>query len=155
MKKKGYWFSPFFKECFKDIKPSKKVPRGVMNTLEKTTFDTDIIKKVGLMSKEDILAVLYDITKNGQASKDTWNIIGYFEHNGSVLDCFCYWNSDDQGWDCVAYGVGAWSAGHGFWSRTDTKTPSLRTKISHILKKHDLPTRQAAISDIVKLVEEA
>lgn len=129
LKEKGYWLSGNFKEeLLGDIKevPELDVSKGTMTILERTTTDKEIMDKIGISTREEILATLITLTqkqKNGEEgvlnTNGYGNIIGYFkDKSGAVLGAYAYWSSGCEEWNCSGYGLsGGWSAGRGFWSR--------------------------------------
>ena len=73
-------------------------------------------KRLGTMAfflKKQPKAEKGELLTNGYA-----NVMGWFKtKSGSVLGGRCGWNSGDQEWDCLSYGLSKWSAARRFWSR--------------------------------------
>jgi len=130
--KNKYILSKSFINVFDGITPSKNIHKMYKTILKKDTNDYEIIKTTGIMSKDDVLAVIIDLTErkdSGLLNNGYSNIIGYVEHDGSKwnanVDCYggvwyCYAN-DNLGDD--------WRAKHSFWSRNVTNTLSLEQAI--------------------------
>lgn len=116
---KCYWLSESFKEVFEGVTPSKKAPKMKFTKLTKITTDEEILKTTGIMSKEDCLAALIEITKKKEPETMDGhaNIMGYVEHNGSVRYAYAVWSSGVQEWCCYSGGLSRWGADHRFWSR--------------------------------------
>lgn len=127
LNKNKYILSKSFINVFDGITPSKNIHKMYKTILKKDTNDYEIIKTTGIMSKDDVLAVIIDLTErkdSGLLNNGYSNIIGYVEHDGSEwrarVYCYggvwyCYAN-DDLGFD--------WIAEHSFWSRNVTNTLS-------------------------------
>lgn len=120
--RKGLWVSDSFTEKFgsKEIKPSKTIPP--FKTLDKISYDKDLIKEVGESTLEDVAAFLKNPPKG---TKDgNWNI---FYVAGCVVDV--RWFSARREWSVGSWGlVGVdWFAGDRAFGRnwhSDPQTTS-------------------------------
>jgi len=126
LNKNKYILSKSFINVFDGITPSKNIHKMYKTILKKDTNDYEIIKTTGIMSKDDVLAVIIDLTErkdSGLLNNGYSNIIGYVEHDGSKWYAHVFCGGDVWYCDAGVY-LGGWFAEHSFWSRNVTNTLS-------------------------------
>ncbi len=126
LKNKNYWLSDTFKEkILGDIKEVPEVKYEVIpHVLTEYTHDDTIREQIGIMTKEECLALLIYLTSkqpNGEGgvllTNGYSNIIGYVQTDESVLAVYGFWRSDGRQWRCHGYEPSGWSDGSQFLSR--------------------------------------